>query len=453
MKKLVGRVKSPKRLSTVQTLALGFLSLIFFGGILLSLPFASKDHTFTPFIDSLFTATSAVCVTGLTTVNTLAHWSTAGHVIIMLLIEAGGLGFMAFPVLLYFVLGKKIQFSTRMLLKDALNLEEVSGAVSLMKYILKLAMFTQGIGAILLSFQFIPEFGIVKGTFYSIFHAISAFCNAGFDLLGDSLVPYQTKPYVMYVLSFLIIAGGFGFIVWRDLLNYKKTKRLSIHTKLALTVTGILLLGGFILFYFTEAASNLAPNVSFWDNIANTWFTTVTPRTAGFYSVNYGQMSHAGIILTMVLMFIGGTSGSTAGGLKTTTLGVLFIQINSLFAGKNEAEFQGRTIKQPIVFRAFLFFFLSLTLVILATTVLTISETIPQGMGIEYVAFEVVSAFATVGLTMGLTPDLTVGGKLIIMLLMYLGRVGIFTVGFSIMKKAQRTKAPYKYPEEAVVIG
>ncbi|WP_071130659.1 TrkH family potassium uptake protein [Enterococcus timonensis] len=441
------------RFSTVQILALGFLSLILVGSILLTFPFASADGTWTPYIDAVFTATSAVCVTGLTTVNTLAHWSTAGHVVIMVLIESGGLGFMAFPVLVYFVLGKKIQFSTRMLLKDALNLDDVSGAVGLMKYILRLAVIIQGVGAVLLSFQFIPDFGWGKGIFYSIFHSISAFCNAGFDLLGESLVPYQTKPYIMYILSFLIIAGGFGFIVWRDVLNYHQTKKLSIHTKLALSVTGILLVGGFLLFFFTGAASKLAPNLSFWDNVANTWFTTVTPRTAGFYSVNYGDMNHAGIILTIVLMFIGGTSGSTAGGLKTTTIGVLFIQIKSLFSGRTNAEFQGRTIKSSVVFRAFLFFFLSLTLVIVATTILTITETIPNGFGIEYIAFEVVSAFATVGLTMGITPELTIGGKILIMLLMYLGRVGIFTVGFSIMKKAQAQEAHYKFPEESVLIG
>ncbi len=452
MKRKVG-FKKGKKLSTVQILALGFLVVIFTGATLLSLPIASKTHTFTPFIDALFTATSAVCVTGLTTVNTLAHWTTFGHVIIMLLIEAGGLGFMALPVFLFIILGKKIQFSTRMLLKDALNMEEVSGTVDLMKYVLKLAFFIQAIGAVLLSFQFIPDFGWKKGLFYSVFHSISAFCNAGFDLLGDSLVPYQTKPYIMYVISFLIIAGGLGFIVWRDLLSYHKKKKLSIHTKLALTVTFILLIGSFVLFYFTESASELAPKLGFWDNIANTWFTTVTPRTAGFYSVDYAKMSHAGIILTVLLMFIGGTSGSTAGGLKTTTLGVLFLQIRSLFKGRSRVEYKGRTIKQPIVFRAFVFFFLSLTVVLLSTTILTISETIPAGHGIEYVVFEVVSALATVGLTMGLTPDLTLLGKIIIMFLMYLGRVGIFTVGFSLISKASQNEAHYKYPDENVLIG
>lgn len=452
MKKKIG-FKKAKRLSTVQILALGFLVIIFTGAGLLSLPISSRTHTVTPFIDALFTATSAVCVTGLTTVNTLTHWSTFGHMVLMILIEAGGLGFMALPVFLFFILGKKIQFSTRMLLKDALNMNEVSGAVGLMKYVLKLAFVIQGVGAVLLSFKLVPDYGLKKGLFYSVFHSISAFCNAGFDLFGDSLVPYQTTPYVMYVISFLIIAGGLGFIVWRDLLSYYKKKKLSIHTKLALTVTGILLAGGFVLFYFTESASELAPKLGFWDNIANTWFTTVTPRTAGFYSVDYASMSHAGVIITILLMFIGGTSGSTAGGLKTTTLGVLFLHIHSLFEGRSQVEYQERTIKQSIVFRAFVFFFLSLTVVLLATTILTISETIPAGHGIEYVFFEVVSALATVGLTMGLTPDLTLLGKFIIMLLMYLGRVGIFTVAFSLISKASQKEAHYKYPDENVLIG
>ena len=443
-----------KKLSAIQILALGFLGLIIVGGLLLSLPIAARSGHSTPLLDSFFTATSAVCVTGLATVNTLAHWTTFGQVVILTLIQIGGLGFMSLPVLVYLVLGKKVQFSTRVLLKEALNLDELSGTVGLMRYIIRLSLSIQLLGAALLSVYFIPQFGLGKGVYYSIFHAISAYCNAGFDLLGDSLVPYQTSPYLLFVLSLLIIAGGLGFIVWRDVVEYKNKKRVSLHTKIALTVTGVLLAGAFVLFLVTETATKNIPDSATWlDKLANTWFMAVTPRTAGFYSVNYANVSHAGIFLTMLLMYVGGTSGSTAGGLKTTTFGILLIQMKSMFTGRTRAEVFGRTIRQSVVMRAFLLFSLGLTIVLTATTILTMTETIPGKMGIEYIAFEVISAFATVGLSMGLTPELSVVGKWVIMCLMYLGRVGIFTVGFSLLKKSQAQEINYKYPEENVLVG
>jgi trk system potassium uptake protein TrkH len=442
------------RLSSVQVLALGFGLLIFSGGALLTLPVFSREQTFTPFIDALFTATSAVCVTGLTTVNTALHWNEYGQLLIMLLIEIGGLGFMTMPVMLYFILRKKITLRTRIVLREALNLEEMSGTFRLMMYVVKLAGVIQFIGALLLSFAFVPEFGWKKGIFYSIFHSISSFCNAGFDLLGDSLTPYQTRPYVMIVIAVLIISGGLGFIVWQDVLRFKRRQKFSLHTKIALITTASLLLGGFLLFSITEQlASNLTSGTDLFDRVINTFFMAVTPRTAGYYSIDYGQMTNAGLIVTIFLMYVGGTSGSTAGGLKTTTIGVLVIQIVSILKGRTRAEFQGRTIRSTTVFRALTLFFMTLTLCVLSIMLLTITENIPESAGIEYVAFEVFSAFGTVGLTMGLTPELTVIGKIVIMLLMYIGRVGIYTVGFSLMTKNQKQQANYKYPDESVMIG
>jgi trk system potassium uptake protein TrkH len=442
------------RLSSVQILALGFGLLIVSGGALLTLPIFSREHTFTPFIDALFTATSAVCVTGLTTVNTALHWNEYGQLLIMLLIEIGGLGFMTMPVMLYFILRKKITLSTRILLREALNLEEMSGTFRLMIYVVKLAGVIQFIGALLLACTFVPEFGWKKGIFYSIFHSISSFCNAGFDLLGDSLTPYQTKPYVMIVIAGLIISGGLGFIVWQDILHFKERKKFSLHTKIALITTASLLIGGFLIFSITEQlASNLTSGTDLFDRLINTFFMSVTPRTAGYYSVDYGQMTNAGLIVTIFLMYVGGTSGSTAGGLKTTTIGVLVIQIISILKGRTRAEFLGRTIRSTTVFRALTLFFMTLTLCVVSIMLLTITENIPESAGIEYVAFEVFSAFGTVGLTMGLTPELTVTGKIVIMLLMYIGRVGIYTVGFSLMTKNQKQQANFKYPDESVMIG
>ncbi|WP_430603814.1 trk system potassium uptake protein [Enterococcus sp. DIV0724b] len=451
-KKITSIVK--KRLSAVQVLALGFIVLIFIGGALLSLPLFSRSGNATPFIDALFTSVSAVCVTGLTTVNTALHWNAYGQLIIMILIEIGGLGFMTMPVLLYFILRKKITLSTRILLREALNLDDMSGAFRLMIYVVKLAAIIQIVGAILLSIQFVPEFGWRKGLFFGLFHSISSFCNAGFDLLGDSLTPYQTNPFVLLVIGGLIISGGLGFIVWQDLLQLKKKRRFSLHTKIALITTFSLLVGGFILFFVTEHnASDLTAGTNFFDRLANTFFMSVTPRTAGYYSIDYMQMTNAGLITTIFLMYVGGTPGSTAGGLKTTTFAVLVIQIVSIFKGRTRAEFQGRTIRNSTVFRALTLFFITLTLCVFSIMLLTITENIPESSGIEYVAFEVFSAFGTVGLTMGLTPELSVLGKVIIMLLMYIGRVGIYTVGFSLLTRGQKQQAKYKYPDESVMIG
>lgn len=442
-----------KRLSPVQLIAAVFFILILFGGSLLTLPFFSRSGESTHFIDALFTATSAVCVTGLTTLNTAEHWNSAGQFLIMTLIEIGGLGFMMIPILFFAIAKKKISFSMRIVLKEALNLEEMSGVIKLMIYILKFAVVIQVIGAIALSVVFIPEFGWAKGIWFSIFHAVSSFCNAGFDLLGDSLLADQTNVYLIMVVSALIIAGGLGFIVWRDILSYHRVKKITLHSKVALSVTALLLIGGFILFLITERNGLTLVKGTFTERLANTFFMSVTPRTAGYYSIDYLQMSHAGLILTMFLMYIGGTSGSTAGGLKTTTLGILLIQMHAMFKGKTRAEAFGRTIRQAAVLRALTLFFVTLSLCVVAIMVLSVTETIPKTSGIEYIAFEVFSAFGTVGLTMGLTPDLTLIGKLVIISLMYIGRVGIMTVVFSLLVKANRAEANYKYPEESIMLG
>lgn len=442
-----------KRLSPVQLIAAVFFILILFGGSLLTLPFFSRSGESTHFIDALFTATSAVCVTGLTTLNTAEHWNSAGQFLIMTLIEIGGLGFMMIPILFFAIAKKKISFSMRIVLKEALNLEEMSGVIKLMIYILKFAVVIQVIGAVALSVVFIPEFGWAKGIWFSIFHAVSSFCNAGFDLLGDSLLADRTNVYLIMVVSALIIAGGLGFIVWRDILSYHRVKKITLHSKVALSVTALLLIGGFILFFITERNGLTLVKGTFTERLANTFFMSVTPRTAGYYSIDYLQMSHAGLILTMFLMYIGGTSGSTAGGLKTTTLGILLIQMHAMFKGKTRAEAFGRTIRQAAVLRALTLFFVTLSLCVVAIMVLSVTETIPKTSGIEYIAFEVFSAFGTVGLTMGLTPDLTLIGKLVIISLMYIGRVGIMTVVFSLLVKANRAEANYKYPEESIMLG
>lgn len=443
-----------QKLGPVKFLSLGFAIIILTGGFLLSLPISSQSGEFTSFLDAVFTATSATCVTGLTTLNTAQHWSIFGQIIIMLLIELGGLGFMMLPIIFYTLAKKKVNLSTRIVLKEALNLDDMSGVMKLTLYVLKFSIAIQTTGMVLLAIDLVPRYGVIKGIWYAIFHAISSFCNAGFDLFGDSLVPFQNDPYILLVVSFLIVSGGLGFLVWRDLLQYKHTKRMSMHSKIALMMTALLLLGGFVLFFFSEHNGRyLVQSDNFFVRLMNTLFMSVTPRTAGFYSVDYAAMSNPGLILTMFLMYIGGTSGSTAGGLKTTTFGVVLIQMISLLKGRQRAEFAGRSIKETAVFRAMTLFFITLSLCVISIMILSATEHLPRQNGIEYAAFEVFSAFGTVGLTMGLTPDLTEFGKLLIIGLMYIGRVGIMTVLFSLMSNNQKTTCRYQYPYESVLVG
>lgn len=446
----------PFKIYPIQFIALGFGGIILFGSVLLTLPMFTNSGEGTPFIDALFTATSATCVTGLTTLTTSEHWNMGGQLIILGLIEVGGLGFMMMPFIFFAVMKRKVGLVTRIIISESLNLDGLSGVIKLMYYILRFAIGFQLLGAILLAVDFIPTYGIGKGIWYAIFHSISAFCNAGFDLFGDSLVGFQGNAYVLLVISGLIIAGGLGFIVWQDLMAFRKTKKLSLHSKLALTVSISLLVFGTIVFYVSESGGRFIVNdTSPINRFANMLFMSVTARTAGYFSVDYGNVSQAGILFTIVLMFIGGTSGSTAGGLKTTTFGVLLIQTISMLKGRVHAEAFHRTIRPSVVSRALTLFFITLTLCIAVTMVMSVTEVLPRFRGIEYLLFETFSAFGTVGLTMGLTPSLSLMGKLLIIALMYIGRVGILTVGFSLTMRLMKkvNGGHYKLPEESVIIG
>ncbi|GMA08232.1 K+ transporter Trk [Tetragenococcus halophilus subsp. flandriensis] len=433
-----------------QQILLGFASIILLGTFILMLPFATRSGHSTNFLDALFTATSAVCVTGLTTVSTAGHWNMFGQAVILLLIEVGGLGFMSLPILYFTLTKRKINLSMRMVLKDSLNTFDMSGTVGLMFAILRIAFIIQFLGFLLLSVDFIPRFGWEKGLWYSFFHAVSSFCNAGFDLFGNSMISFQNDPWVLMIISFLIIAGGLGFIVWQDLLKNKTFKKLRLHSQITLKVTGILLVLGSIFFYFTNTiGSNGLLRLS------NAFFLAVTPRTAGFFSIDYAMMSPAGLVLTMILMFIGGSSGSTAGGFKTTTLGIILIKLYSVIRGRSKAQYKGRTIKENTISQAFMLFFIFLIMIISSTMILSVTETIPNvyQLGLEYIVFEVISAMGTVGLSLGLSAHLTWIGKLVLIFLMFIGRVGILTMIFSTINQTHKRKTNYKYPEENVIIG
>lgn len=441
--------KYTRRLTPVQIVAIGFGIVIMAGALLLMIPIASKNGEITPFIDALFTSTSAVCVTGLVTLNTAEHWSYFGSTVIMLLIQIGGLGFMSFATLFALILGKRITLKERLVMQEAMNTFSLQGLVKLAKYILIFTFSVEVVGALFLSTKFIPEYGVGKGVYFSIFHSISAFCNAGFDLTGNSLVPYAENPVVILTITGLIVTGGLGFAVWAEIYNYKGINKLSLHSKLAISMTLLLLLGGWILMFLFEMKNpGTMGNMSLKGKLLSSLFASVTPRTAGFNSISTSDMSLAGTSLTIVLMFIGGCPGGTAGGIKTTTAGILAMTIFCVMKNKEDTEIYGRTITKNLVYKAFVISTVAILLVIVATIILSFTET---GASLEYIIYEVTSAFGTVGLTLGLTPSLSVIGKIVIALIMYIGRVGALTLLLALSNK--KSANPIKYPEGKILVG
>ncbi|WP_032121567.1 TrkH family potassium uptake protein [Clostridium amazonitimonense] len=439
------------KLNAVQILALGFAIVIFTGAILLTLPVASSDGTSTNFLDSLFTSTSAVCVTGLITVDTGTHWSYFGKTVIMLLIEIGGLGFMSFATLIALLIGKKITLKERLLMQEALNASNIQGLVKLVKYVLVFTFSVQFAGALLLSTQFIPDFGLAKGIYYSVFHSISAFCNAGFDLIGNfsSLTGYADNSVIILTIGSLIVIGGLGFAVWSELYNYKASKKLSLHTKVVVSMTIFLIVVGTVLMFAFEFRNpGTMKDMSFKGKFLSSVFASVSPRTAGFNSVSTSDMTTASKFLTIILMFIGGSPGSTAGGIKTSTAGILLMTVVSVIKGRGDTEVFKRRISKDIVYRAFAVTTIGLAIVVGVTMILSITEV---GASFEYLLYEVTSAFATVGLTLGLTTKLSAIGKILIILTMYCGRVGPMTVALALTNK--KSNNAIKYPEEKIMVG
>jgi trk system potassium uptake protein TrkH len=443
--------KDKFRFNAVQTLAIGFALVILLGGILLSLPICSQDGSATSFIDSVFTSTTAVCVTGLVTVDTGTHWNYIGKTIIMILIQIGGLGFMSFATLLAILIGKKITLKDRLVMQEAMNTFNIQGLVKMVRYIMVFTFSVEGLGALLYSTQFIPSFGLAKGVYYSIFHSVSAFCNAGLDLFGEfrSLTIYNDNSVVILTTAALIIIGGLGFAVWIEIYNFKGIKKLSFHTKMVLTITLILLTtGALLMFIFEFNNPGTMKEMNLKDKLLNSFFASVTPRTAGFNSISTADMTAAGKLLTIILMFIGGSSGSTAGGIKTTTFGVLVFTLISTIKGREDTEVFRRRISKETVYKSFAIFSIALALVLSVTMILSITE-ISQPF--EYLLYEATSAFGTVGLTLGLTPKLSIIGKIVIILTMYCGRVGPLTVAVALTKA--KKKPNYKYPEDKILVG
>ena len=439
-----------KQMKPPQMIIFGFLFVILIGSIFLALPMSDQNGQATSYLDSLFMAVSATCVTGLAVVNTADHWNTFGQVIILIMVEVGGLGFMSFLVLLLNMTGQHPSFKSKMLIRDAYNFTSFNNGDKLVKSIVKLSLVTQLIGAVLLSLDFVPKFGWAKGIWFSVFHAVSAHSNAGFDLFETSLFQFKDNPYVLMIMSLLILSGSFGFIVWFDLINLHRIKKITLHSRLALTMTAILVVTGTILYSLLNIQEYNGHPMTFF---AQNFFLSITPRSGGFTFSNYNATSYASLVLTMVLMFIGGTSGSTAGGVKTTTFGVLVMNIRYIFSNRFKTIYHERQIPRRIIRRVYEIIFIYLAIIFSFSFVLLITENLPLNNGIEYVFFEVISALATVGLALGLTPDLTAIGKILIIVLMFIGRIGIMTVIYALGSHAKIDEELIRYPEEEIVVG
>ncbi|CCJ32746.1 MULTISPECIES: TrkH family potassium uptake protein [Caloramator] len=440
------------RLQPVQILALGFAAVILIGALLLKLPISSADGNATPFLDCLFTATSAVCVTGLVTLDTGTHWSLFGQVIILLLIQIGGLGFMTFATMFAIILGRKISLKERLIMQEAYNAFNIQGIVKLAIYVMGITFSIEGLGAILLSTQFIPQYGWKRGIYYGIFHSVSAFCNAGFDLIGGfrSLTPYTENVVINLTVMSLIVIGGLGFGVVTEIINNRNFKKLSLHSKVVIFATTILIVTGAVAFFILEYNNpKTLGALSFKGKILSSLFASITPRTAGFNTINLPDMTTASKFLTIILMFIGASPGSTGGGIKTTTATLILMIVLAVIKGREDTEIFERRIPKELVYRAVGITFISFMLVIFVTMVLSITQ---QGEFMEFM-YEATSAFGTVGLSLGLTTRLDAIGKLIIIFTMYSGRVGPLTLALAFARKQLMASKAIKYPEDKILVG
>lgn len=439
--------KKHHHITSFQVIILGFLSVILAGSFLLMLPAAAQDGGGTPFSDALFTATSAVCVTGLVIHDTAAYWSMFGQCIILLLIQIGGMGIVTIAVSIAAISGRKIGLMQRSTMQEAIAAPSVGGIVRRTKFILKTAVFTELTGAAILAPVFCKEFGLLKGMWYALFHSVSAFCNAGFDLNGvkqpfSSLTSYSAHPVVNLTVMALIITGGIGFLTWEDVRNYKwHFKKYRMQSKVILSVTAVLILLPTVYFYFFEFSGT--PEERLWVSI----FQAVTPRTAGFNTTDLTKLSEIGQMLMIMLMLTGGSPGSTAGGMKTTTIAVLAASALSVFRKKEYTHLFKRRISDRAVKNAATVFMMYVTLFLGGGMVISGIENLPLLSAL----FETASAIGTVGLSLGITPGLGGASQMILICLMFFGRVGGLTLIFAAVSEKASNGA--KYPQEKITVG
>ena len=437
-----------KRLSSSQIIILGFAAVILLGSLLLMLPFATKDGHGAVFTDALFTATSAVCVTGLVVQDTATYWSAFGHAVILTLIQIGGMGVVTVAIAISTFSGKQISLKQRSTMQEAISAHKVGGIVRLTGFIIKMTILFELLGALVMAPTFCKEFGFFKGVWYAIFHSISAFCNAGFDLMGvkseySSLTYFIANPVINSAVIALIIIGGIGFLTWEDIkTNKHHIRRYRMQSKVILTTTALLILFPALYFFFFEFG-----NKPLGERVWSSLFQAVTPRTAGFNTADLTQISEAGSLLTIMLMLIGGSPGSTAGGMKTTTLAVMLSTAVSVFRRREHARFFGRRISDDTVRNAATVFMMYLVLFLTGGFVISRVE----GLPLLTCLYETASAIGTVGLTLGITPDLGIVSQIILIFLMYIGRVGGLTLIFSTVSGNRGNTA--RLPQEKLTVG
>jgi trk system potassium uptake protein TrkH len=434
-------------------IALGYLLIIAIGTLLLSLPVSSRGVGTPSLSDALFTATSATCVTGLVVFDTFTQWSLFGQLVILLLIQIGGLGFMTIITMFSFFLRRRIGIKERGLLRESINVLNIGGIVRLIKKILIGTLFFEGLGAILLSIRFIPRMGVGVGIYNAVFHSVSAFCNAGFDLMGkygrnSSLTTFSGDALVCLTITALIIVGGIGFFVWDDIYtNRHHIRKYQLHTKITLSVTAILIVLGTVGFFMFEKDNTLA-GMPLGDQFVNALFCAVTPRTAGFNTVDVGALTPASHLLTVIFMFIGGSPGSTAGGIKTTTLAVIVIAAWASIRNTRYQNVFGRRLDDGALKRAVSVMAVNLSLLLIGALLIgAANDTLP----VSKVMFEAASAIGTVGLSTGITSTLDTFSQMILAFLMYAGRVG--SLSFALLFTEHRACSAVQSPVEKITIG
>ena len=446
------------KFTTTQIILLSFLLVIFIGSVLLALPISSTNGTAVPYIDALFTATTSTCVTGLVTLPTFSTWSVFGQIIILILIQVGGLGVITIMTGLMLLLNRELGISDRLLIQDAFNLNTMSGLVKFVKNVLFGTLIIEGIGAVLYMLVFVPEFG-AKGIWISVFNSISAFCNAGIDIIAEnSLCNYAANPLINIVTSALIILGGLGYIVWWDVLrvvksrspkNRKIFRHLTLHSKIAITVTASLILAGAILIFIFEYANPLTiGEMNLFDKIQVSFFQSVTTRTAGFASVPQENLTNASAAVSVILMLIGGSPVGTAGGMKTVTIAVLICSAFATIRNKNSATLFGRRISDDSLKKAVAVVVMFLTICVTSTVLILATS---NASAIDAV-YETVSATATVGLSRNFTATLNTFGKIIIIVTMYFGRVGPISLAVALGSKNESQNV-ISEPTEDISIG
>ncbi|MGI6706777.1 MAG: TrkH family potassium uptake protein [Clostridia bacterium] len=455
------KIKKTKfKLQPTQILVIGFCIIIWIGTVLLNLPIASAKSESLGFLDALFTATSAVCVTGMTVVDTGTYFSLFGQIVIISLVQIGGLGFMTMATTVFLLLGKRITLRERLVIQEALNEDTLQGLVALTRNIMLTTFLIELIGAALLSVRFIPIYGFAKGMYFALFHSISSFCNAGFDLFGGyrSLVPFANDPVIILTIGSLVVVGGLGFTVILDIYRHRGFRRICLHSKIVLSVTAILIVVGFIFFYvveFNNPKTIGSADLTQTGKVLSALFQSITPRTAGYNSIDQDAMTNASKFMTIIIMFIGASPASTGGGIKTTTASLIFLMMLAVVKGQDDMVIFKRRISHSIGMRALAIAVISLSLLVGVTMVVSLAEAGKTGPMFSFVNifYEVASAFGTVGLTTGITRDLTDISKVFLILTMFAGRLGPLTLTLAFARRHSRKKPVIRYPEDKLMIG